>query len=172
MTRNELHPPNYDKHGMMRLIKKQYPDLNSVESKVLLSNPFLLRIPSAVKPTALTVEIPINHNPDYLLYHTWVEVKGGRFTREWLKLCSLLKHKHRYKVIIACDDKRRRNQMTRSLTKSGVEYALIDDPTTPWVGRWFAEAKQDWDNSTCEEREATAQLVKRLTNETPLWLRQ
>lgn len=169
---HELQPPSFDKHGMMKLIKNQYPDLNGVEAKVLLGNPFLLRIPSAVKPTALTVHVPINHNPDFLIYHTWVEVKGARFTREWLKLCGLLKNKQRYKVIIACNDKRRRKQMVNALEKAGVEYAYITDPSTPWVGRWFAEAKKDWDNSTYEEKEATIKLAKRLTNETPIWLRK
>ena len=150
----------------MATVKAAHPDLNKIERQLMLDQPALVRLPSAVKPTAITIEVPINHNPDFMLYHYFIEVKGRMYKREWIQLLSRLPNPERYKVVLCAKSPKDRAKLKRALDDIGIEN--VDFEREPvWKARWMKEAFNDWHESTIEEKQRTIALVRRMTGSLP-----
>lgn len=149
----------------------QSKDINKPEAIVLTDSPMLSRVPSTTNPRVMTVPIHHNHNPDFMLFHYHVEVKGRHWKLEWVRALANLDRPDRYKIVLCSSSDKERRRLISALRrhKAHVEYVHIEDKDKPWASRWVTEALQDWLDSTEEERLARTEQVQRITKSTPAW---
>lgn len=158
-----------DPYKMISTVKKNHPDLNSVERQLMLDQPALVRLPSHIKPTAITVEVPINHNPDFMLYHYFVEVKGRVYKREWISLLERLPRPDRYKIVLCAQSRKDRDRLRKQLDKRcpQIEYCEYEQEQL-WKSKWVSEAIRDWFTSSLEDKLKTIELIRRMTGDVPV----
>lgn len=167
----ELHPLKRDPYNRIEKVRQQ--GLNKEELKVALSNPMLHRVPNAVKPCILQVEIMHNHNPDFALFNYFIEVKGRFYKEAWIKMLANLKRPDRYKIILCSSNKKDRRKLANTLTRRcpEIEWAHIENKSQPWANEWLDAAIQDWITCSEADREVTRERCKRFGS-LPTWMRE
>ena len=168
MSFNKILRLKSDPYGQMDRVKQENPDLNQYERQIILEQPLVVRLPSHVKPCAITVKVPVNHNPDFIMYRLWIEVKGHVFKHEWLKLLKELPHPELYKIVLCAKSKKDRDRLKRRLVHQCPRIEFCDyEQRAQHQQRWLRQAIEDWQQCTHEEKQATRALVKRMTGDVP-----
>lgn len=104
--------------------------MNNPELKLAAEFPMLRRIPSQQKPYEITINLPVNHNPDFAIFDPqqgrgiWVEVKGRPRNKMWLPMLKAMPDsmKNIYKVVLVSSNKKERLRLGKSLDAIGIEH--------------------------------------------------
>jgi len=126
--------------------------MNSLEQAIVRSCSVLQRIPTTQRPRVLSMMLPKNHNPDFILYNTiLIEAKGHvrdpmfrpmlKAMPDWLR--------SRYRVVVADRNAKSRHSLCRFLDSINVKYCIGADIPPEWVLQAVQLRNEEGDLNEC-----------------------